>query len=154
MLYDALKAVHVVGVVILVGNVTVTAFWKVFADRTADPGVVAFGQRLVTLTDWIFTVGGIVLIVGGGYGAALVAGLDLFGPAWLTWGQGLFALSGCLWLGILVPAQIRLARQARAFTAGEPIPEAYWRLCRRWLTWGIIATVPLVAAVVVMIVKP
>ncbi len=154
MLYDVFKLLHVVGVVVLVGNVTVTAFWKVFADRTGEPRLIAHAQHMVTVTDWVFTLGGIVLIYGGGFGAALVAGLDPFEPGWLLWGQLLFAVSGVIWLGVLVPAQIRQARQARAFAAGGAIPEAYRRDGRRWLVWGIVATVPLVAAIWVMVAKP
>ena len=154
MLYDVFKMLHVLGVVVLVGNVTVTAFWKVFADRTGDPRLIAHAQHMVTVTDWVFTLGGIVLIYGGGFGAALVAGLDPFEPGWLLWGQLLFAVSGVIWLGVLVPAQVRQARQARAFAAGGAIPEAYRRDGRRWLVWGIVATVPLVAAIWVMVAKP
>ena len=154
MLYDVFKLLHVVGVVVLVGNVTVTAFWKVFADRTGDPRLIAHAQHMVTVTDWVFTLGGIVLIYGGGFGAALVAGLDPFEPGWLLWAQLLFAVSGVIWLGVLVPAQVRQARQARAFAVGGAIPEAYRRDGRRWLVWGIVATVPLVAAIWVMVAKP
>ena len=154
MLYDLLKTLHLVGVVVLIGNVTITAFWKVFADRTGDTRLIAHAQHMVTVTDWVFTLGGIVLIYGGGFGAALVAGLDPFEPGWLLWGQLLFAVSGVIWLGVLVPAQVRQARQARAFAADGAIPEAYRRDGRRWLVWGIVATVPLVAAIWVMVAKP
>ena len=78
-----------------------------FADRTGDPRLIAHAQHMVTVTDCVFTLGGIVLIYGGGFGAALVAGLDPFEPGWLLWGQLLFAVSGVIWLGVLVPAQIR-----------------------------------------------
>jgi uncharacterized membrane protein len=147
MAYDILKFLHVLGVIILVGNVTITAFWKVFADRTEDAKVVAFGQYLVILCDWIFTLAGIVLIVIGGYGLAIT-------DAWLIWGQVLFVVSGLIWLFLLVPLQIRQARHIRAFNMSEPVPEEYWRDARLWLIWGIIATVPLVGADYVMIAKP
>lgn len=153
-LYSALKAAHVLGVVLLLGNAIATALWKVAADRTANPGVIAFAQRLVTLTDWWLTAGGIALIVIGGYGAAYVGGLPLFGPRWLVWGQALFVVSALLWMFVLLPAQIRQARAARAFANGGEIPESYRRDARRWLLWGIVATVPLVVAVWIMVVKP
>lgn len=153
-LYTIFKFIHVLGAVILVGNVTVTAVWKVFADRTHDAKVVAFGQRLVTITDWSLTVGGIVLIIVGGYGAAFVGRVNLFEARWLLWSQILFAVSGIMWAGILIPAQIRQARMARAFASGGEIPAAYRRDARLWLWWGIIATIPLVIALWLMVVKP
>ncbi|WP_242469737.1 DUF2269 family protein [Rhabdochromatium marinum] len=133
MLYHLLKAIHLLGVVLLVGNVIVTLVWKRRADRTGDPSVIAFGQRLVSLTDWWFTLGGVILILVGGFGAAWRAGLDLFGLPWLLWGQVLFGVSGLLWASILIPAQIRQARQARAFATTGVIPKSYWRklLARR-----------------------
>ena len=72
--YDVLKTLHIADVVLLVGNVTVTSIWKLYADATRDPAVIAFAQRLVTVTDWFFTFWGIVLMLAGGYGAAWVGG--------------------------------------------------------------------------------
>ncbi len=154
MLYLTFKFLHVLGVIILVGNVSVTAVWKVFADRTRDARVVAFGQRLVTITDWFLTVSGILLLVIGGYGAAMVSNLDLLGARWIVWGQVLLAISGVIWMAILIPAQVRQAKAARLFADGGEIPESYRRDASTWLVWGIVATVPLVIAVWVMVFKP
>jgi uncharacterized membrane protein len=154
MLYTGLKTLHLIGVVLLVGNAIVTLIWKLAADRTRDPRVLAFAQRLVVITDGWFTVGGVVLLALGGYGAALVAGLDVLNVGWLVWGQVLLALSGALWAGVLIPAQIRQGRQARAFAESGEIPASYWRAGRRWAVWGVVATGLLVAAIGVMVAKP
>jgi uncharacterized membrane protein len=154
MAYDIMKFLHILGAVLLVGNVTITAFWKVFADRTGDARIVAFGQYLVTLTDWIFTLGGIVLTIAGGYGMVLMRDFRIFEETWLVLGQLFFLVSGLIWLFILIPLQIRLARQARKAGAAGSVPEAYWRDGRLWLIWGVIATIPLVGAIYVMVAKP
>jgi uncharacterized membrane protein len=78
----------------------------------------------------------------------------LFDSIWLVGGQILFAVSGLMWLGILVPLQIRQGRAARDFAKADRIPLAYLRDARRWLVWGLIATAPLVAATVLMVLKP
>lgn len=153
MTYSVLKFLHVLGVVLLIGNVTVTAAWKVYADRTNNSAIVAYAQRAVIYADWAFTIPGIVLIMVGGYGMAYHDRLDLVGTGWLVWGQALFFVSGMIWLLVLVPAQIRQSRLARSLSPGDQIPESYWRDGRLWLIWGIIATVPLVAAAFVMVVK-
>ncbi len=93
MSYEFMKFLHLIGVVLLVGNVTITAFWKVFADRTGDAQVVAYAQHLVTLCDWIFTLSGIVMIVAGGYGMAYVRDYHAFEDTWLILGQLLFLVS-------------------------------------------------------------
>jgi uncharacterized membrane protein len=150
-MYSFLKFLHVLGVILLIGNVTITAYWKVFADRTNDAAFVAHAQTAVITADWLFTLPGILLIVVGGYGMTYSAGIDPFGSAWLIWGQVLFLVSGAIWLAVLVPAQIRQARVARTIAAGSTIPESYRRDGRLWLIWGIVATVPLIGAIYVMI---
>jgi uncharacterized membrane protein len=154
MTYDAFKVVHLFGVVVFLGNIIVTAVWKVMADRTGDPRVIAYAQRLVTLTDWIFTAGGVVLLLVGAYGMAAVAGLNLRGPTWLIWGQALFVVSGLIWICVLIPTQIAQAREARAFAEGAPIPESYWRHNRRWVVWGVIATLVPLVNLYFMVFKP
>ena len=153
MSYDAFKVIHLAGVVIFLGNIIVTGIWKVMADRTQEARIIAYAQRLVTITDWIFTAGGAMLIVLGAYGMVFTAGLDLT-QFWLALGQSLFVASGVIWAAILIPTQIVQARQARAFAAGGPIPESYWRHSRRWMIWGTIATLLPLANLYVTVVKP
>jgi uncharacterized membrane protein len=112
MSYNAFKVVHLIGVIAFLGNIIITAAWKTLADRTGDPRVIAYAQRLVTLTDWTFTAGGVVLIVLGGYGMAFTAGIDPRGQFWLVLGQALFGASGLIWVAVLIPTQIAQARGA------------------------------------------
>lgn len=154
MAYETLKFLHITGVVMLLGNVTATAIWKFFADRSRDPVVLAFAQKLVTYTDWSLTFWGIVLTIGGGYGMLWWEGTGVLAAPWLVGAQAMFLLSGAIWAAVLVPAQIRQHRMAKAFRPGGDIPAAYWRDARIWLVWGLIGTVPLVVAVWLMVVKP
>lgn len=151
--YLVFRSLHLLGVVIFLGNIIVTAWWKAQADRTRNPVIVAFAQRQVTLTDWVFTFGGVLLAGAAGYADALSRGLPLDAP-WLLWGQGLFLLSGLLWVGILVPVQFRQARLARDFAAGDAIPEEYWRLNRLAVATGITATLLPLANLYFMVFKP
>jgi uncharacterized membrane protein len=153
-MYAVFKSLHIIGVVVLLGNVTITAFWKVLADRTSDARLIAHAQHGVTVADWIFTLAGIVLVLVGGYGAAVVAGLSVTNLRWLVIGELLFAVSGLVWLAVLVPIQIRQARMARMLEPDAVLPSLYRRDSRKWLVWGIIATVPLIAAIYVMVAKP
>jgi uncharacterized membrane protein len=152
--YTTFKSIHMLGIVLFLGNIIVTGLWKSFADRTQNPVVIGFAQRLVTVTDWVFTFGGVILLVIGGYGMANVAGLDLRSTSWLVLGQGIFLASGVIWVAILIPIQIRQARLAHDFENGGEIPALYWRLNRHWLFWGILATVIPLANLYVMVAKP
>jgi uncharacterized membrane protein len=152
--FNLYKFLHILGIVLLAGNITVTAVWKVFADRTSDAAIVAFGQRMVTGTDFGLTVPGIVLTMVGGYGAMYEARYGFPGPDWLLWSQVSFIVAGLIWLGILIPIQVKQARMAREFAHAEQVPAEYRRLARIWLVWGLIATVPLVSALYLMVLKP
>jgi uncharacterized membrane protein len=153
MLYEAAKFLHITGVAMLMGNITVTAIWKFFADRDGRPEVLGFAQKLVTYTDWSMTAWGAALIILGGYGMAFSAGYPL-GEGWLLWSQVLFFVSGLVWLLVLVPIQVKQARLAKTFPAGGDVGEAYRALSRRWLAWGLVSTVPLVIATWLRVAKP
>ena len=150
--YSLFKSIHVLGAIILIGNVTITAFWKVMADRTRDSPIIAHAQRNLVAADLIFTLLGIVLIIAGGYGAAWVAELPVLSEPWLIWGQIMFAVSGAIWLFILVPLQMRQSRDTRS--SSDRLPARYWRDSRTWLVWGVIATIPLMVTIWIMIAKP
>ena len=154
MTYLAFKSLHIAGVVLFLGNIIITGVWKVLADRTAEPKIVAYAQRLVTVTDFIFTAGGVVLIMIGAYGMVWTGGLDPVHTTWLVWGQALFIASGLIWVAILIPIQIIQARMARGFAGGEAIPERYWRLGRQWAIWGTVATLLPLANLYFMVFKP
>lgn len=68
------KSLHLLGVVVFLGNVIVTAWWKAQADRRRDPVVVAFAQRPVTLTGGSFTLGGALLAGAAAYADARATG--------------------------------------------------------------------------------
>ena len=143
--YETLKMLHLFGVIIFMGNIIVTGWWKVMADRTGDFRIIAFAQRQVTLTDWVFTAGGVLVVLGGGFGMVFHMNADVMGEIgqtrWLWWGYHLFLLSGVIWVLVLIPCQVVQARMARRFAETGDIPERYWLYGRVWLWFGILATV-------------
>jgi uncharacterized membrane protein len=48
--------------------------WKAKADRTGEPRIVAFAQHQVILTDYIFTFGGVLLVLATGLANAACTG--------------------------------------------------------------------------------
>ncbi len=152
--YLWLKSLHLLGVVMFMGNVIITGWWKFMADRTRDPRVIAFAQRQVTLTDYIFTAGGAVVLLAAGWGNAALYGMDVLQIRWLSWGLWLFSASGVIWVTVLIPVQVRQERMARAFKVSGDIPPEYWRLCTRWNIWGSIATLLPLMNLYWMVFKP
>ena len=153
MTYNTWLVLHILGVVIFLGNITVTAVWKVLADRTRNPAVVGYAQRLVTVTDIAFTATGAALIaVSGQMMAGRFGGIG--GAGWLTLGFALFIASGVIWITTLIPIQIMQARLARRFGRGGAIPDRYWRLATLWYALGAIAIALPLANIYLMVAKP
>ena len=153
MTYNTWLVLHILGVVIFLGNITVTAVWKVLADRTRNPAVVGYAQRLVTVTDIAFTATGAALIaVSGQMMAGRFGGVG--GAGWLTLGFALFIASGVIWITTLIPIQIMQARLARRFARDGAIPDRYWRLATTWYVLGGVAILLPMINVYLMVAKP
>jgi uncharacterized membrane protein len=151
--YLTLKLLHVIGVVLFLGNIIVTGWWKAMADRTRDARIIAFAQHQVSMTDRVFTLGGILILAAAGVGAAAYGGFTAT-TRWIELGTAFFVGSGAVWVVTLVPLQTKLSRIAKGFATGGVIPADYWRLERWWVTFGLIATLLPLGAVAVMVFKP
>jgi uncharacterized membrane protein len=150
--YTLLKTLHIIGVIVFIGNIIVTGWWKVMADKTKNPTIIAFAQRQVTLTDWVFTFGGVTLLGGSAAVNVWIHDIPLSTP-WVQWGFAIFCLSGLIWVAVLVPLQWKLSAMTRKFTPDSPIPARYWRLEALWLVFGFIDTVLPLAVVPLMVGK-
>lgn len=152
--YLLFNTMHVLGAVLFAGNLLVTFAWKLMADRTRDPRVIRFAQRLVTLTDSTFTGCGALLLLLSGLMMVGPYNIEFWNVPWLLWGMGLFAISAVIWLMILIPIQIKQARMARAFTDEGEIPASYWLLSRLWMGFGgLAAALPLIT-LYLMVARP
>jgi uncharacterized membrane protein len=152
--YSLLKSIHVLAVILFTGNIVVTAIWKTLADRTRDPRIVAFGQRLVTVTDLFLTGPGAVLVLVTGLSMMGAFGPDPMKLRWIHMGLGLFLVSGVVWAAALVPIQMKQSRMLRSLGEGEAVPEPYWRLGRWWMILGTVATLLPLVNVFLMVFKP
>lgn len=147
----ALKSVHIIGASLFLGNIIVSAFWKVLADRTRNYAVIRFATRLVNITDVIFTgVGATLLLVAGHLLAEQYGGV--LSNGWILWSYVLFAVSGAIWVAVLVPIQFRQAQILRAAT-GENVPSEYYRLAGIWSVAGTLATLFPLPAVYLMVAR-
>lgn len=150
--YLLLKSFHIFGVILFLGNIIVTGFWKYFADLTREYRIIAFSQKLVTYTDIIFTTLGVIIIAVTG---PLMAKnyVDFFHVKWIKWGIILFILSGVIWVTILIPIQIKLHKLTQRLTDNN-IPDRYWRLEKWWMIFGTIATLLPLINIYWMVYKP
>ena len=148
------KRFNIFGVVIFIENIIIKSWWKVMADRTKNKQIIAFAQRQVTITDYLFTFGGVLLILVTGIGNAVIHEMDFLAIKWLAWGYWLFVASGIIWVTILLPVPIKQAKMAKLFSADQDIPELYWKLGRIWMIFGTLATLLPLANIYWMVFKP
>jgi uncharacterized membrane protein len=151
-MYQLLKFVHVVSVVLFLGNIITGLFWKWHADRTRSAALIAHAFRGIILADRIFTIPGVVLITATGILAAMRGGFPILGTGWILWSIILFALSGVAFGWKVAPLQKRIA--AMTENATEVDWAAYRRISLEWELWGLFATLTPLAATALMVMKP
>ena len=117
--------------------------------------MISFSNRLVLITDLMFTLTGALLVV---YTGSLMAhrydGAPAASQAWITWSYMLFGLSGLTWAVVLVPIQLLcrhyfwvLLKRDQTITTEYLKPPAIWQIS------GAIATVVPLPIVYLMIIK-
>jgi uncharacterized membrane protein len=154
MLYLALKSLHIVSVVLFLGNVITGVFWKMHADSAGTLSARAQALDGIIRSDRWFTLPGVVLIVATGVSLALVAHLPMLGTFWIVASIALFGVSGAAFSMRVAPLQKKLLANARAGLAGEWNEAEYHALSRSWTVWGTIATLAPLIAVFLMVMKP
>lgn len=150
---STIKALHVFGVTLFLGNIIVSAFWKSLADRTRELGVIRYATRLVNLTDVLFTAGGIALLMITGHLMAPAYG-GVMQAEWIRWSYLLVVGSGLIWLLVLLPVQVAQARLLKPLPPQSAIPPRYWKLSGLWMAAGTVATLLPLPAIYFMTVKP
>ena len=152
--YVAFKALHVVGVIVFLGNITSGLFWKALADSTKDRKVIAHTLQVIIRLDRLLTIPGVVAVIVGGVGAATVAHLAILGTGWILWSIILFIISGIAFGPVSRSQRQMLAVAQAAQTSGVMNWEDYNRFARTWNIAGTIALVAPLIAVLFMVTKP
>jgi uncharacterized membrane protein len=154
MLYLALKSLHIVSVVLFLGNIITGVFWKKHADRSGDLEVRAQMLAGIIASDRLFTLPAVGLIIVTGVFAALLAHLPILGTPWIAWSLALFGLSGLVFAFAVGPLQTKLLANVRAGLSGNWDQAAYDRLSRGWQLWGAVASGAPLVVVFLMVFKP
>jgi uncharacterized membrane protein len=131
---------HLFGVVLFVGNIITAAYWKVRADLLKNPVIIHSTVKNVMLADYMFTLPGLVLISVSGIVMAGRAEMPMSGLNWLTLSLILLAVTGIIWLAILIPLQRRMILHSAQCLESGHISKAYHQASRYWAIFGIIAT--------------
>jgi uncharacterized membrane protein len=144
-----LKLIHLVCACLFLGNVIVSGIWALLAERTRNHAIIQFSNRMVLITDVMFTLLGSIGVVWTGHGLAQNFG-GVEGHPWIQWSYGLLSLSGLIWLFVLVPIQLK---QRALLKNTDTVCADYWRLSKIWQIAGALATLLPLPIVYFMVTK-
>jgi uncharacterized membrane protein len=154
-MYLALKGIHVLAVVLFLGNIITGLFWKAHGDRAGDPRIIAHTLHGIIRSDRWFTLPGVLVIVITGLMAAWSAHLPILRTPWIAYSILLFIASGVAFGWQVAPLQRRMRAIAESAAGGGSWDErAYRSLSRRWELWGVFAIATPLGALALMIAKP
>ncbi|MBV9972200.1 MAG: DUF2269 domain-containing protein [Candidatus Eremiobacteraeota bacterium] len=153
-MYLALKFIHVLAVIVFVGNISIGILWKNIGDLTRDPRIIAHTIKGILLADKIFTIPAVIVLVIAGVGAAQVAHLSILGTGWILWSLILLIVSGIAF-GPVGRAQRQMLSVAQAaLTSGVMNWEDYAASGKVWTITGLVALILPLIAVALMVTKP
>lgn len=153
MSYTLLKLLHIVGVVLFLGNITTGLFWAAYAHRQKDFRLIASTFQGIIQSDRWFTIPGVFGILIGGFGAAIDGGIPILRTGWIFWPSILFLVSGVIFGISVAPLQ----KKIQHFVENRPQTDDSWSeycsIYKRWEIWGLLAWVTPVVALVIMTLK-
>jgi uncharacterized membrane protein len=153
MLYLAIKYLHVLGAIIILGTGTGIAFFMLMAHRSGDAAFIARTATVVVTADTLFTLSAVLLQPATG-GLLMWLSATSITEGWLMASLALYALAGLFWVPVIF-MQIEMRDLARAAVAANaPLPPRYFALFRTWFMCGIPGFGSVMAILWLMIAKP
>ena len=152
MVYLILILIHVIAVVIFLGNITIAPFWKLSAEKKKDRLLILNTWEGIIRADRLFTMPGVISILIFGIGGALHGGFNLISTGWIFWSIILYVISGLVFMIRVVPTQkkiVALAKDEKNFSW-----DTYYKISKQWHIWGAVATIAPWVAVILMVIKP
>jgi uncharacterized membrane protein len=154
VIYLLLKSLHIVSVVLFLGNIITGVFWKFHADRTGDLRARAQALDGIIQSDRWFTNPGVILIIITGVALALYAHIPILSTKWIGWSLVLFGISGAAFAIFVAPLQRKLLANTKAGLTGAWNEAEYQKLSASWKLWGAVATGAPLVALFLMVFKP
>lgn len=145
---------HILGVILLLGNVLISIFWKFKSDSTKDLKIIAHIHREIRRADRSFSHIGIILILITGLGLWHVDRIKIIQTKWLLWGLILFVIAIIFWGAIIVPTEKRLiSLLEKSLTEGNVDPGLI-RLSRKWYNTETMFVGLIVIILILMVYRP
>ena len=152
--YSFLKLIHLIAVMIFLGNIITGLFWMHIAVKTKDLKIITFAMKGIIKADRYFTIPGVVIIIAGGFLTAIYGHFPILRTGWIIWSIIMFSTSGLVFAFKVVPLQTKIYHLT---LNKESSIDFNWENFRKvylaWDIWGLIALLTPLAAFVMMILK-
>lgn len=148
------RFLHIAGVTLFFSNAVIGMLWERRSLASGSKEIILHTYNTVTLLDSALSSPLIVLSLLGGLSLSFQLG-DLFQIGWLSVSFLLFILSGVVWVVSDIPTQYKMKRLLSGIGEHDQSlpPELIRVMNLRW--WiGILGTLPLAAAFILMVYKP
>ena len=152
--YSFFKLIHLLAVIVFLGNIITGLFWMRLAVKTKDLTIIHHTMNGIMIADRYFTIPGVIVITFAGIMAAIYGHLPILRTGWILWSIILFSISGLAFAFKVAPLQ----RKIHKFTRGlENSADFDWIKFRKiyfaWDIWGLIAVLTPLTAFVMMTLK-
>jgi len=152
-LYLAVKYLHVLGAIVILGTGSGIAFFMLMAHLSRDAAFIARTASVVVLADMMLTLSAVIAqpITGG---ILMMLSSTAFSEGWLATSLVLYAVAGLFWVPVIF-MQLEMRDLARvAAEKSQPLPPRYLVLFRRWFLFGIPGFGSVMIILYLMIAKP
>jgi len=128
-----MKLIHLLSAVVFLGNLIAAIFWKLWAEASADPRIMARTCRGLIRADRLLSLPAMGVLVIAGFGAAGIGGWAILRTGWILWSLAFFAVLSLTSMGGVSPAQKKMAPMtAEAASSGILDDRRYASLSRSW----------------------
>jgi uncharacterized membrane protein len=146
------KVVHVLAVVVLLGNLLMAPFWRKRMAAVGGAQARAAANRSVRVADLIFTLPGWVLVLATGI--MLIIPLGMKGNYWLHLSLLLFLAWLVLWHVLVLRARKAMIAQAEEAASGGQASAELAQYERQWQQWSYVSAGIVGLILILMLTKP
>jgi uncharacterized membrane protein len=150
-MYSLMKIVHVVAVVVLLGNLFMAPFWRKRLAAVGGAQARAAANRSVRVADLLFTLPGWVVVLATGIMLIIQRGMR---GGWLHLSLLLFLGWLVLWHVLVLRARKAMIDQADEAAAGGQASPELAQHERQWQQWSYLSALLAVLILILMVTKP
>ena len=154
MEYSYFKLIHLIAVMIFLGNIITGLFWMAFAVKTKDLSIIRHSMMVIIKLDRYFTIPGVIIITAGGIMAAIYGHFPILRTGWIFWSIILFLISGLAFAFKVAPLQNKIYNLTILKGSSTDFDWVnFGKVYLAWDIWGLIALITPLAAFVIMTLK-